>query len=83
MDAKLDKAIATLNTHDVRISAVEDRQREMVDYLKRMKPCTGIKIEGIPAALSDSTDASARKLCVDVLKLIGAENTVNDVDSVR
>ncbi|CAB0031179.1 unnamed protein product [Trichogramma brassicae] len=83
LDAKLDRAITTLEAHDGRISAVEDRQREIVGYLKKMKPCTGIKIVGIPATLSDSSDAGNRKLCVDVLKLIGAEDTVNDVDSVR
>ncbi|CAB0041555.1 unnamed protein product [Trichogramma brassicae] len=83
MDAKLDKAIATLDVHDGRISAVEERQREIMGYMKRMKPCTGVKIVGIPAALSDTSDAGIRKLCVDVLKLFGAEDTINDVDSVR
>ncbi|CAB0037458.1 unnamed protein product [Trichogramma brassicae] len=52
MDAKLDKAIATLDVYDGRISAVEERQREIVGYMKRMKPCR-------------------------------AEDTINDVDSVR
>ncbi|CAB0039215.1 unnamed protein product [Trichogramma brassicae] len=82
MDAKLDRAIATLETHNDRISAVEDRQREIMDYLKKMKPCTGIKIVGIPDALSDSSDAGTRKLCVDVLKLIGAEDTTITRDRV-
>ncbi|CAB0041139.1 unnamed protein product [Trichogramma brassicae] len=79
---KLDKAIATLESHAGRIEALEARQRQTERYLCKVKPCTELKIVGILSALVSNTDKDTRGICASVLKLIGAENNIADVNEL-
>ncbi|KAL7287211.1 hypothetical protein TKK_0018642 [Trichogramma kaykai] len=82
-DLKLDKVISTLENHAGRIEALEACQRQAERYLCKVKPCTELIIIGIPSALASTTDQDAPGVCAAVLKLVGADNYIADVNEVR
>ncbi|CAB0029829.1 unnamed protein product [Trichogramma brassicae] len=80
-DTKVDRLIEALTGHSDHIGALEIRQHEIQRHLRQAKPCTEMKIVGVPADLVSGGDL--RLPCCSILKLVGVDHTMGDVQEVR